>query len=180
MSPRKLALAAAAGLMFAASGAQAETVRANLSSYSEVPTIATLAFGSFRALIRANAARIDYTLSYEDLSAEVLQAHIHLGTAGTNGGIITFLCTNLGNEPPVSDPAPPCPGPNAGTVSGTILPGDVVGPAGQALNPGEFDKLVAAVRNGGAYVNVHTSAFPGGEIRGQVQSPAGAILSRIR
>ncbi|RDD61867.1 CHRD domain-containing protein [Ferruginivarius sediminum] len=169
MVRRKLALAAAAGWLFVASGAWAEQVRTDLTSFAEVPTIATLASGSFRAMIRPNADRIDYELSYQDLTDVVQQAHIHLGTAGTIGGIITFLCTNRENEPMVSDPAPACPGPTSGTVSGTILPGDIIGPIGQNLNPGEFDKLVAALRNGGAYVNVHTAANPAGEIRGQVR-----------
>ena len=31
-----------------------------------------------------------------------------------------------------------------------------------------FDSLVSAIRAGNAYVNVHTTANPGGEIRGQI------------
>ncbi len=44
----------------------------------------------------------------------------------------------------------------------------VIGPSGQGISAGEFDEIVAAIRAGVAYVNVHTTGFPGGEIRGQI------------
>ena len=74
-----------------------------------------------------------------------------------------FLCTNLGNGP-VGTPA--CRGPNDGDVSGTLEAAGVVGPGAQGIAAGEFAEVVAALRNGAGYVNVHTSVYPGGEIRG--------------
>jgi hypothetical protein len=53
-------------------------------------------------------------------------------------------------------------------VSGTITSADVIGPAGQGIAPGEFDELVRALREGATYANVHTTLYPGGEIRGQI------------
>jgi hypothetical protein len=53
-------------------------------------------------------------------------------------------------------------------VSGTITPLEVIGPNGQGIAPGEFEELVAAIRAGRAYANVHSAKFPGGEIRGQL------------
>jgi CHRD domain-containing protein len=53
-------------------------------------------------------------------------------------------------------------------VTGTIRPSDVVGPTGQGIAAGEFEELVAAIRAGRAYANVHSAKFPGGEIRGQI------------
>jgi hypothetical protein len=44
----------------------------------------------------------------------------------------------------------------------------VIGPAGQGIAAGEFSELVDALRAGRAYANVHSSKFPGGEIRGQI------------
>jgi hypothetical protein len=51
-----------------------------------------------------------------------------------------------------------------------IIPTDVIGPASQGIGPGDFGKLVDAIRSGVTYVNVHTPMFPAGEIRGQINN----------
>lgn len=55
-------------------------------------------------------------------------------------------------------------------MTGTIVPANVIGPAGQGIAAGEFGELVEAIRQGATYANVHTVAFPGGEIRGQIDT----------
>ena len=60
-----------------------------------------------------------------------------------------------------------CPS-SAGTVTGTVTAANIIGPSGQGVAPGEFQEAIDAMRNGSAYANVHTSAFPSGEIRGQI------------
>jgi len=75
-----------------------------------------------------------------------------------------FLCSNLGNGPAGTQACPP-----SGTITGTITPANVIGPTGQGISAGEFDEVVAAIRNGTAYVNVHSTTFPVGEIRAQFQ-----------
>ena len=134
-----------------------------LVGYEEVPAVSTKASGDFRATIRANA--IDYELSYRDLEGQVTQAHIHLGQQAVNGGVSAFLCSNLADAPAGVQRCPASPA----TIRGTIRPADVVGPAAQGIAPGEFDELVAAIRAGVTYANVHSTKFPNGEIRGQLE-----------
>lgn len=76
---------------------------------------------------------------------------------------MVFFCTNLGNGPAGTQACP-----QEGTVTGTIGPADVVGPSGQGISAGEFAEVLRAIRGGAAYVNVHSTVFPGGEIRGQL------------
>jgi hypothetical protein len=57
-----------------------------------------------------------------------------------NGGIANFMRTHPGN-----------------------------GPAGQRIAADEFAGVLAAIQAGVAHVNVHSTAFPGGEIRGQIK-----------
>jgi hypothetical protein len=127
--------------------------------------ISTSATGSFEATI--GETNIEYTLEYSGLESNVAQAHIHFGHRSTNGGISAWLC---GTQPTFPGPAgtPACEGARAGTITGSIEAADVVGPSGQGILAGEFAELVAALRAGKAYANVHSATFGGGEIRGQI------------
>jgi hypothetical protein len=147
-----------------------------LTGYHEVPSVSTTGNGEFNARISNDESRIDWELSYSDLEGAVLQAHIHIGNVGVNGGISVFLCTNLGNGPAGTQP---CPAPPA-TISGTIVAADVSPniPATQAarnqgLNTGEIDELIKAIRAGATYVNVHSTFQQGGEIRSQIDGNSG-------
>lgn len=153
-----------AGAGFAAlSGDDGRRVRTRLIGFQEVPSNSTVARGEFEA--RLHDDRIDFELSYEGLEAPVTQAHIHIGQLSVNGGIAIFFCSNLPN-PPAGTPA--CP--QSGTVTGTRAAADVIGPNGQGIAPGEFAEVLRAIRAGKTYANVHTTKFPGGEIRGQIRS----------
>jgi len=145
--------------------AHAQTIHADLVGYQEVPALSTGAAGAFRAQIDKSANTLTYELTYENFVTTVQQAHIHVGQPGVSGGIAIFLCTNLGNGPAGT---PACPSPT-GTVSRTVGPADVVGPTGQGIAAGEFLEVLDAIRAGVAYVNVHSTTFPGGEIRGQLK-----------
>jgi hypothetical protein len=141
------------------------SLREQLSSYQEDPlALSTTGSGTFRAQINDRAQEISYRLSYTSLDGTVTQAHIHLGGRAQSGGISVFLCSNLGNGPVGTQACPPAPA----TITGTIKPADVIGPTGQSLLAGEFTDLVTAIRAGSTYVNVHSTTFPGGEIRAQL------------
>jgi hypothetical protein len=147
-----------------------------LTGYQEVPSVSTTATGDFNARISNDGSQIDWELSYADLEGAVQQAHIHFGQKGVNGGISVFLCTNLGNGPAGIQP---CPAPPA-TISGTILAADVspnipatAAARTQGINTGEIDELINAIRAGATYVNVHSTLWPGGEIRSQINGNSG-------
>jgi hypothetical protein len=165
-----LAGAAAIGTVAVAGGGK--QIREDLTGYQEVPAISTDGNGSFKAKIDRGGDEIEYRLRYADLEGDVLQAHIHIGQRAVNGQIVAFLCSNLGNGPAGTPPCPPAPA----TVVGTIEPADVVNTtnpppatAGQGIEAGAFDELVDAIRAGATYANVHSSKWPGGEIRAQLE-----------
>jgi hypothetical protein len=151
----------------------ASMVRARLIGYQEVPAVSTTGHGTFKARIDRATGEVDYEFSYAGLQGTVLQAHIHFGQRGVNGGIAVWLCQSITNPAPapVAATTPVCTSP-AGSFSGRITATSVVdsgAPAQpQQLRAGELAELVAALRAGVAYTNVHTNLSPGGEIRGQI------------
>lgn len=169
MRGTQTALAATLGVVLV--GASAATAgsgddddtRTKLKGYAEVPAISTTGSGRFKAEIEDDT--ITYELKYRDLTAPVLQSHIHFGQFSVNGGISVFLCSNLGNGPAGT---PTCPGPFEGKVTGVLTAEDVIGPTGQGITAGELEELLDAIDAGVAYVNVHSELFPTGEIRGQL------------
>ena len=146
-------------------------LRTRLSGLNEPPAVLTGAGGVFEAEISADESGFDYTLTYENLEGTVTQSHIHIGQALVNGGIAIWLCETATNPAPaaVAAATPDCGGPSSNTVSGTVTAAQVIGPNGQGVAPGEFAEVLNAMRRGVAYVNVHSSRSPGGEIRGQLQ-----------
>ena len=159
-------LAASALISAAASVSAHDGVDARLRGFQEVPSVSTVAKGRFKASVDDKSATIRYELSYSGLEGTVTQAHIHFGQHGVNGGIMVFLCQTATNPDPTGL-APTCP--QSGTVTGLLQAGNVIGPAGQGIAPLEFAEVLAAIRAGAAYANVHSSKFQGGEIRAQLR-----------
>jgi hypothetical protein len=160
-----LVLAVSGALALATSAIAADGGRrfaTSLSGYEETPAVSTTANG--RAVVNLTPARegFNYRLTYSALEGDVTQAHIHFGQKDVAGGIGVFLCSNLGTANTV-----PCP-PGPTTVEGTIDATDVIGPTAQGIAPGEIAELVKAIKAGKTYANVHSSKFPSGEIRGQL------------
>jgi hypothetical protein len=143
-----------------------DRISANLQSENEVPTISSPARGKFEAEI--NEDSVEYELSFEGLQGVVTQSHIHLAQPNVNGGIMVWLCNTATNMGPAGFDGPTCPAAPGGTVTGTIEAADVLAATPQGIAAGEFGEFVAALKKELAYVNVHSSLFPGGEIRGQI------------
>lgn len=141
------------------------TLQVRLSGFEEDPlALSTTGSGTFRATVDARNQTITFRLTYSGLEGALQQAHIHIGNRSQTGNISVFLCTNLGNGPVGTQACPAAPA----TVTGTLRPADVIGPVNQGVNPGEFSELVTAIRTGTTYVNVHSTKYPGGEIRAQL------------
>ena len=142
-----------------------------LTGYEETPSaVSTTGSGTFNARISNDESKIEWELSYSDLEGAVQQSHIHFGQKSVTGPISVFLCTNLGNGPAGTQP---CPAPPA-TISGTITAVDVTNLANErGISAGELDELIKAIRANATYVNVHTTRWPGGEIRSQIDGNSG-------
>jgi hypothetical protein len=116
--------------------------------------------GEFRAAL-VNDTTIHYVFRYAGLEGGTsLFAHVHFGQRSVAGGVSFFLCGG-------STKPDPCPNVQ-GTVEGNVTPADVIGPNGQGIEPGSFGEILRAMRAGHAYANIHTTRWPGGEIRGQI------------
>jgi hypothetical protein len=148
-------------LLSATPASPAELRGATLRSYDEVPAISSRAFGLFAASIADDAQSLTFTLIYTDLEGgSVAGAHIHLGQPGVNGGIVVHFCGTGGK--------PACPASPA-ALNGTATAADVVAVPAQGIAAGDIESVIRAIREGRAYVNVHTADFGSGEIRGQIR-----------
>lgn len=146
-------------------------LRTTLRGFNEVPVVSTGATGRFRATIgeMAGAKVIDYELSFSGLGGVVAQSHIHIAQKDVNGGIVLWLCQGTSRAPAqVAATTPECP--QEGTVEGTLTAASVIPIATQQIAANELDEVIAAIRAGNAYVNVHSAPSPGGEIRGQLDA----------
>ncbi|MGP1346303.1 MAG: CHRD domain-containing protein [Phycisphaerales bacterium] len=144
--PRTIVLLAAAGaaLAFSASSfAQTTLFEAQINAQQQVPPNGSPATGSLTGIYDAGANTFSFSWSITD---ELLGmpsspgAHIHLGPAGGNGPVLFGF-----NNP-----------------DGTWAL------SGSAVWSGLAASDVDALFNEGLYANFHTTAFPGGEVRGQI------------
>ena len=127
--------------------------QANLAGTAEVPAVTTTATGT--ATITVSGTTLQYAITVANLVNPTV-AHIHVGAVGVAGGVRFDLCGTGGAIPACA----------AGTVTGAL----VTNTAGHGVVQAglSFDSLRILMGNFGAYVNVHTAANPGGELRGQI------------
>jgi hypothetical protein len=146
-------LLATTGVALAAAG----NYRTHLAGRFEVPVNDSRAQG--QAIFQLNRAgdELSYRLIVSNIE-NVTMAHIHLAPADANGPVVAWLYPSM-------PPAQLIPGRFNGTLAtGVITSANLVGP----LAGSDLSDLVAAIEAGNAYVNVHTSQYPGGEVRGQI------------
>jgi hypothetical protein len=141
--------------------AQPRNYRAHLSGSEEVPPVAVRSQGQAVFQLNKDGTELSYKLIVANISG-ITQAHIHCGVEGTNGPVIAFL---FGLEPAGVTV-------NGVLKSGVITNADIIPRPDDAACPGgaaNFDEMMARIASGSAYVNVHTSTFPAGQIRGQIR-----------
>ena len=133
---------------------------------NENPPVISDGTGQF--LPQISVDQLSFELSYDGL-ADVQEAHLHIANPSNNGGIVVFLCSNLGNVPAGATPRE-CP-PPPGEVAGDIIATDVlavVEDTTTVIAAGDLPGLIQLIRQGSVYANVHTLVHPAGEIRGQL------------
>jgi CHRD domain len=143
-------------------------LRADLTGLEEVPVVNTVASGKFRARISADEQSIEYRLSYSGLQGTVSQAHIHIAQLSVNGSIVIWLCQTASNPGPATHIC----NPGSDDFTGTITAADVIAGSmpNQQLPANDLASVIALIRAGAAYANVHTTPnSTGGEIRGQIE-----------
>jgi len=148
-----------------------------LSTFNEVPPKANDASGTFRATLSEDGTTLSWTFTWSGLSGPPSVAHIHFGLKGMNYPVMTYFCGGPKGNPDIPQ-KPDCPQTTSGSITGTttaadIIPLNTAGSTDQALDLHDFAGFVRALRAGSAYANMHTTRFPGGEIRGQIAAHRG-------
>ncbi len=136
------------------------TFTAHLSGGNEVPPVDRNGQGQVIFKLSKDGTELHYKLIVANIE-NVTQAHIHCGNAGVNGPVVVFLFGFQAGG--VTE--------NGVLKEGVITSANIIARGSSAACMGglaTFANLLDKMRNGSAYVNVHTVAFPGGEIRGQV------------
>ena len=134
-----------------AGGGTSSTFKAaKLSGGQEVPPDVTNATGDATLVIDPTQTSIQVTVNFSGFTAGITAAHIHVGLIGEDGPIIFPLASGSSASPLVATltEAAFTPQPTAGITT--------------------FSEAISAIQEGRTYVNLHTEAFPDGEIRGQV------------
>jgi hypothetical protein len=134
---------------------------AHLSGGNEVPPVDLKGQGQAIFTLSDDGISLDYKLIVAN-TKNITQAHIHCGEPGINGPVVVFLFGFVSGG--VNQ--------NGVLAEGTITDANIIPRGSSAECMGglaTFENLLEKIRNGSAYVNVHTVDFPGGEIRGQIK-----------
>jgi len=107
------------------------------------------ATGTAKVTVSSDNTTITVTdVTYSGLSGAATMAHIHANVMGMNGGVVLAFST-------ITSP-----------FSKTFTATDYTAATGA---PATFADFVTSLKAGGAYINIHTTACMGGEIRGQIK-----------
>lgn len=150
-------------LVFATAGTEHQFT-AKLFGDMEVPPLETNATGlaEFKPSLNGNA--ITYSLNVTDIDS-VTAANIHSGKQGQNGPIVVTLF-----KPDA---------PTQKMLSGLLSKGNITAPNLEGPLAGkQLSDLTSSMSSMGIYVNVHTTQYPDGEIRGQISNATSGMMMK--
>lgn len=140
--------------------AQTITLTANLNGGEETPaSLNTGAVGTVEVSVDATNREVAVTLRVFNLPTPATAGHIHVGSKGTGGPtVLNFPPSLVGRT---------------GDFTMAFRLGDTPGVFNVRPANGihTIDDAIQAIVGGNSYCNVHTTQFPGGEIRGQLTIP---------
>lgn len=145
------AVVVTASLGMASAGGHFKT---KLSGKEETPAVKTKAAGEAVLTLSKDGKELIYDLKVKNIE-NAKAAHIHAGKKGEEGPPVVGLFGGPKKEGKFSGEL----------AKGTITDANLVGPlAGKTVGD-----LVKMIKDGDAYVNVHTDKFPNGEVRGELK-----------
>jgi len=146
--------AVALAMALAANGQAKAKFGATLKGSSETPAVDSKGTGT--ATFTVSGTSVEYKITASGLSGDATAAHIHLGPTTAAGPVVVpFAAKAINNS-----------GNGSVTISGSFTSADVKPQTNPSIK--NLDDLLAQMRAGNTYVNIHTAAHPPGEIRGQI------------
>jgi hypothetical protein len=137
-----------------------KVISVSLSGEEEVPAITSSVTGTATIDLLADST-IEYFVNLLNPDGVLLLgasgAHIHCGASGVNGDVVAFLAQ------PVDGGLLTSPVQFSGVLDDSSIVNDACGST--------IAMLYASIRAGGAYINVHSTENPNGEVRGQIPEP---------
>jgi hypothetical protein len=140
-------------LSAAAASAQVVVATTTLTSGEETPALLTGAAGTAEVAIDTAAKEFAVTLRVFNIPTTTTAGHIHVGPKGVAGPVVIDFPAIAGR---------------LGDFVTTFRVGEASFRASAVNGINTIDDVIQAVANGNAYVNIHTTTNPGGEIRGQL------------
>src|SRR5262249_4242662 len=135
-------------------GGSSTQFMASLNGASEVPPVNTSATGT--ATFTVAGSSVNYSIMATGLSGNAVASHIHVGAPTVSGPIVLpFPASAISKG-----------GKGSVTIPGTFTPSDGAVQTNPPIN--NLDDLLAQMKAGNTYANIHTAAHGAGEIRGQI------------
>lgn len=142
-------------LLASAAQAQAQTINftAALHGGNEIPGVVTGSAGTGTVSLNTATNVVTYRIDVYNMPVGTTASHFHVGAAGVAGPVVVNFTVpaNISNDY---------------SISGTASAADLLPRSAQGIN--SWDDFIQALVLGNIYMNVHSTANGGGEIRGQV------------